>query len=113
MHQNTQPARLAIHDPLRRGILIPASQLDGSGLGPGDRLAVKKGQRDLFAVVLVKDDRGDILFDKSGIFVARTRRVDILLGGVFETFAVEILPGEPVRLRIKPVGVSLPIPEPS
>jgi hypothetical protein len=101
--------RLATHDAERRGILIPASQLEGAGLVPGDRLSVKKGQRELFAVVLVQDAAGDILFDKSGIFVARTRRVDILLGGVFETFAVEVLPGTPLRLRIRPVGVELPL----
>jgi hypothetical protein len=99
--------RTALHDRERRGILIPASQLEGSGLSAGDRFTLKKGQRDLFAVTLVKDPRGEILFDRSGIFIERTRRVDILLGGIFDVYQVEIVAAEPLVLKVKTVDPGL------
>ena len=93
--------RMAIHDRDRRDILIPASQLEGTGLAVGDRFKLKKGQRDLFTVTIIKDDKGDILFDRSGIFIDRTRRVDILLGGIFDTYQVEIVAATPPTLLLR------------
>jgi len=93
--------RMAVHDRDRRGILIPASQLEDTGLAVGDRFTLKKGQRDLFAVAIVKHEKGEILFDRSGIFIERTRRVDILLGGIFDTYQVEIVDSTPVMLLVK------------
>ena len=101
------PIRTAVNDRDRRGILIPASQLDGSGLAAGDRFTLKKGQRDLFAVTLVKDAEGEIFFDRSGIFIERTRRVDILLGGIFEEYQVEIIDGDPPVLKVMTVDPGL------
>lgn len=99
--------RIAMHDRDRRGILIPASQLEDSGLSVGDRFALKKGQRDLFAVAIVKHEKGDILFDRSGIFIDRTRRVDILLGGIFDTYQVEIVDTQPPILLVKTMDPGL------
>jgi hypothetical protein len=99
--------RTAVNDRERRGILIPANQLDGSGLSPGDRFALKKGQRELFAVTIVKDPKGDILFDRSGIFIERTRRVDILLGGIFDRVQVEVVDGQPPALKLKTMDQGL------
>ncbi|MGD9332050.1 MAG: hypothetical protein PVJ53_12105 [Desulfobacterales bacterium] len=99
--------RIAMHDRERRGILIPASQLQDSGLSVGDRFALKKGQRHLFAVTLVKHERGDILFDRSGIFIDRTRRVDILLGGIFDEYQVEIMDTAPPMLLVKTMDPGL------
>ena len=96
-----QGMRTAVNDRERRGILIPAGQLEGSGLAVGDRFTVKRGQRDLFAVTLVKAPRGEILFDRSGIFIERTRRVDILLGGIFDVYQVEIIDAQPPMLKVK------------
>lgn len=92
--------RTAVNDRDRRGILIPANQLDGSGLAAGDRFRLKKGQRELFTVTLVQDAGGEIFFDRSGIFIERTRRVDILLGGIFEEYRVEIVDAEPRRIKV-------------
>jgi hypothetical protein len=99
--------RTAVNDRDRRGILIPASQLEGSGLAPGDRFVLKKGQRELFTATLVKDPQGDIFFDRSGIFIERTRRVDILLGGIFDMVQVEIAPGSPPALKLKTMDPGL------
>jgi hypothetical protein len=99
--------RTAVHDAQRKGILIPRDQLEGTDFQPGDRFAVTRGQRDFFCVVLERDARGDIFFDKQGIFVERSRRVDILLGGIFDTFTVEIGEAPPGTIRIKAEGVGL------
>jgi len=99
--------RKALHDRDRRGILIPASELEGSGLSVGDRFTLKKGQRDLFAVALLKDASGDIFFDRSGIFIERTRRVDILLGGIFDEYQVEIVAADPTMLLVKTMDPGL------
>jgi hypothetical protein len=99
--------RRAMHDRERRGILIPAGQLEGSGLSVGDRFRLKKGQRDLFALRIVMHPQGDILFDRNGIFIARTRRVDILLGGIFDEYQVEIVESDPVTLLVKTMDPGL------
>ncbi len=105
--KSSEPERLALDDPRRRGILSPASQLSDTGLAVGDRFKVKAGQKELFAVLIVKDDQGDILYDRAGIFVERTRRVDMFLGGVFDTFRVEFRPGDPPALCIRPLDINI------
>jgi len=105
--EDNKNKRRALHDRDRRGILIPASELDGSGLSIGDRFVLKKGQRDLFAVALVKHETGDIFFDRSGIFIERTRRVDILLGGIFDEYQVEIVAADPPMLFVKTMDPGL------
>lgn len=104
---NPEPQRLALNDTQRRGILIPASQLTDTAFKVGDRFKVKMGQKDLFAVWIVKDDRGDILYDRTGIFIERTRRVDMFLGGVFDTFGVDVQQGDPPALRIRPLDINV------
>ncbi len=99
--------RLALNDPQRRGILIPASQLADTDFTVGDRFKVKMGQKDLFAVLIVKDEQGDILYDRTGIFIERTRRVDMFLGGVFDTFAVDVRGDDPPALRIRPLDINV------
>ena len=103
----TEHERLALNDPDRRGILIPTSQLEGTGLQIGDRFVLKKGQLELFAVLIVRDDKGHIIFDKKGIFIERTRRIDMLMGGIFDSFQVEILADKPTILRVKPIGLNM------
>ena len=105
--EDNKKKRRALHDRDRHGILIPASELDGSGLSIGDRFILKKGQRDLFTLALVKDEAGDIFFDRSGIFFERTRRVDILLGGIFDEYQVEIVPADPPMLFVKTMDEGL------
>jgi hypothetical protein len=99
--------RTAVHDAQRKGILIPREQLVGSAFQPGDRFTVSRGQREFFCLVIERDPHGDIFFDKQGIFVERTRRVDILLGGIFDAFTVEIGEAPPGTIRIKAQGVDL------
>ena len=78
---------VANYDSDRKGIFIHRNQLSDSGFNVGDRFSVKVGKQDLFAISIDKDDKGDIVFDKNGIFIERTRRVDMFLGGVFDVFA--------------------------
>lgn len=100
-------ARRALRDRDRRGILIPASELEDSGLSIGDRFTLKKGQRDLFTVVLVKQEAGEIFFDRNGIFIERTRRVDILLGGIFHEYQVQIVDADPPLLLVRTMDPGL------
>ncbi len=102
LSNNKKPHRLALHDSERRGIFIHTNQLDGTGFKAGDRFSIRKGKRELFSMIIIKDDKGDILYDKNGIFIQRTRRVDILLGGIFEEFRIELDESDPNRLIIKP-----------
>ena len=96
--------RFAVYDQERKGILIPAAQLDGSGLEIGDSFSVKKGQREMFSLTIVKDDRGNIVFDKGGILIERTRRVDIFLGGIFDEYKVYVHQDKkPLELKLKPM----------
>jgi hypothetical protein len=62
---------------------------------------VKVGKQDLFAISIVKNDKGDIVFDKNGIFIERTRRIDILLGGIFNEYILyfESDPQRSIKLR--------------
>jgi hypothetical protein len=98
---------IAIYDPERRGIFIHKNQLAGSNFKVGDRFSIKKGQRELFALTLIKDDKGDILFDKTGIFIYRTRRADIFLGGIFDDYVIYFETGKPDTLKIKPLEMAL------
>ena len=94
----------AVHDPERRGILIPASQLADTVFREGDRFTVRKGQREFFSLLIQKDPKGDIVFEKYGVFIPRTRRVDAYLGGIFHEFNVDFPEAHPDRMKITPVG---------
>jgi hypothetical protein len=92
---------VANYDTDRKGIFIHRNQLIDSGFKKGDRFSVKAGKQDLFAISIVKDDNGDIVFDKNGIFIERTRRIDILLGGIFKEYVLyfESDPRESIKIR--------------
>jgi len=95
------PDQIAFYDPDRKGILIHKDQLADTPFGIGDRFSVRKGKRELFAMTIIKDDNGDIFFDKRGIFIERTRKIDVLLGGIFDEYVFDIEPEIPGTIKIK------------
>ena len=99
--------RIAFYERDRKGIFIHADLLRAGPFRPGDRFSIRPKPTHLFSLTLVKDPNGDILFDKHGVFVARTRRIDILIGGIFDRYAVFIEPEEPAGLRIRPLDIVL------
>ena len=86
--QNNRHQAIGVYDTQRRGIFIHANQLSPGPYRPGDRFAVRKGKQEPFTLKIVKNDQGPIIFDRSGLFIARTRRIDILLGGIFDEYAI-------------------------
>jgi hypothetical protein len=105
--EDIKDRQIAIYDPDRKGIFIHKNQLAGSPFKSGDTFSVKKGQRELFALTIIKNDSGDILFDKTGIFINRTRRIDILLGGIFDDYVIYFEPEKPDTIKIKPLEMVL------
>ncbi len=99
------PENIAIYDPDRKGIFIHRDQLANSPFEVGDRFSVRKGKRELFAITIVRDAQGDIFFDKNGIFIERTRKIDILLGGIFDEYVILIEPLIPATIKIKPLEI--------
>ena len=99
--KNLADLPVANYDSDRKGIFIHQNQLNDSGFKVGDRFSVKVGKQDLFAISIVKDDKGDIVFDKNGIFIERTRRIDILLGGIYKEYVLyfESDPRESIKLK--------------
>ena len=94
---------VANYDTDRKGIFIHKNQLTDSSFNVGDRFAVKVGKQDLFAITLIKDDKGDIVYDKNGIFIKRTRRIDILLGGIFDEYVLYFKSGTPGSIKLRPL----------
>ena len=99
------PDQIAFYDPDRKGILIHKDQLVDSPFEVGDRFSVRKGKRELFAMTLIRDDNGDIFFDKRGIFIERTRQIDILLGGIFDEYVFYIEPEIPGTIKLKALEI--------
>jgi hypothetical protein len=102
---NISAKRIAFYDPDRKGIFIHYDQLKDSPFAIGDRFSVRKGKRELFAMTIIKDDNGEIFFDKKGIFIERTRKIDILLGGIFEEYVFYIEPEITGTIKIKPLEI--------
>ena len=98
---------VAFYDPDRKGIFIHKNQLSASNFKVGDRFSVKWGRQDLFAVSIIKDDLGDIVYDKNGIFIRRTRRIDILLGGIFDEYVLFIESKAPGSIKLRPLEAVL------
>jgi hypothetical protein len=98
---------IAFYDKERKGIYLHAQLLQGSPFQPGDRFTVRPRPSELFSLTIVKDDNGEIFYDKHGIFIARTRRIDILMGGIFDKYVVMIAPDEPGTLKLRPLDVML------
>ncbi len=94
---------VANYDPDRKGIFIHKNELTESSFKMGDRFSVKVGRQDLFAITLVKDDKGDIVFDKNGIFIKRTRRIDILLGGLYDDYVLYLESDHAGTIKIRPL----------
>ena len=99
------PRHIAFYDPERKGIFIHTDQLKESPFEIGDRFSVRKGKRELFAMTLIKDDTGEIFYDKKGIFIERTRKIDILLGGIFDEYVIYIEPEIPLTIKIKALEI--------
>ena len=97
------PQQIAFYDPQRKGMFIHIDQLADSPFEVGDRFSLRKGKRELFAMTIIKDDQGDIFYDKQGIFIERTRKIDILLGGIFDEYVFYIEPEIPATIKIKPL----------
>ena len=107
---------VANYDPDRKGIFIHKNQLSDSGFNVGDRyhltdsgfnvgdrFSVKVGKQDLFAISIVRDDKGDIVYDKNGIFIERTRRIDLLLGGIFDEYVLYFESDPYGSIKIRPL----------
>ncbi len=107
MAAETDFSRIAFYEKERKGILIHADLLKNSPFLTGDRFSVRPKPAQLFSLTLIKDGRGDIFFDKHGIFIARTRRIDILMGGIFDKYMVFIGPEAPGSIRIRPLDIVL------
>ncbi|UCG08705.1 MAG: hypothetical protein JSV83_08665 [Desulfobacterales bacterium] len=99
--------QIAVYDPDRKGIFIHKDQLQDCKFKVGDKFSVKKGQKELFALTIIKDDNGDIIYDKTGIFVERTRRVDMFLGGIFDEYVIFLEADQPNTIKIKPLEMTL------
>ena len=99
------PNQIAFYDPDRKGILIHKDQLADTPFEVGDRFTLRKGKRELFAVTIIKDDDGDIVFDKRGIFIERTRKIDILLGGIFDEYVFYIEPDIAGTIKLKALEI--------
>jgi hypothetical protein len=100
-------SRIAIYDADRKGIFIHGDQLRNTPYLVGDRFSVKKGQKELFALTIVRDKSGDIVFDKTGIFIERTRRVDVFMGGIFDEYVLFFDLAQPNAFKIKPLEMVL------
>ena len=96
---------IAFYDPERKGIFIHKDQLKESPFEVGDRFSVRKGKRELFAMTIIKDDTGEIFYDKKGIFIGRTRKIDILLGGIFDEYVIYIEPVIPNTIKLKALEI--------
>jgi len=102
-----QANNIAFYDKERKGIFIHAQLLQNGPFRPGDRFTVRPRPTQLFSVTLIKNDNGDIFYDKHGIFITRTRHIDILMGGIFDKYVVTIEQDEPGTLKVRPLDVIL------
>lgn len=93
---------IVLFDHDRDGIFIHSDRLAGTPFSIGDRFSIHKGKRELFSLKIVKNDQGDILLDKNGIFISRSKRVDILLGGIYDEFVIEFPSDVPDAFLIRP-----------
>ena len=53
----------------------------------------------------VKNEKGDIIFDRNGIFIPRSRRVDLLLGGIFDEYLIETNLKKRPKIILRPLKV--------
>lgn len=93
---------IVLFDRDRNGIFIHRGSLAERSFTIGDRFSIHKGRRELFSLKIKKDDQGDILLDKNGIFISRSPRVDILLGGIYEAFVLDLPNDDPEVIILRP-----------
>jgi hypothetical protein len=93
---------IVLFDHDRNGIFIHRDCLSETAFSVGDRFSVHKGKRELFTLKIIRDEQGDFLLDKNGIFIHRSKRVDILLGGLYEEFVLEFSVDAPNAFLIRP-----------
>ena len=93
---------MVLFDHDRDGIFIHSDCLRERPFTIGDRFSIHKGKRELFSLRIKKDEQGDILLDKNGIFIKRSKRVDILLGGIYDAFLIEFPYDAPEAIIIRP-----------
>ena len=96
---------IAIYDPNRKGIFIHKDQLVHGPFKPDDQFRLRSGKQQLFSITIVKDDNGDIIFDQNGIFIQRTRKIDMLLGGIFEKYAIYLESDIPDSIKLRPLDI--------
>jgi len=96
---------IANYDPERKGIFIHRDQLKGSRFRVGDRFVLRKGKNQLFSITIARDPEGDIFFDKNGIFIQRTRKIDMLLGGIFDQYVFYLEPEIPATIKLRPLEI--------
>jgi hypothetical protein len=105
MPSETDLSQIAFYERDRKGIYIHASLLKDGPFAPGDRFSVRTGRTRLFTVTIKKDDTGDIFYDRHGIFIQRTRLIDMLMGGIFDKYVVTIAPDEPNTITLRPLEI--------
>ena len=93
---------IVLFDHDRNGIFIHRDRLSETPFSIGDRFSIHKGKRELFSLKIIMNDQGDILLDKNGIFIHRSKRVDILLGGIYDEFILEYSSAVPNAFLIRP-----------
>jgi len=98
-------SNIAFYEKERKGIYIHASLLKDSPFAPGDRFSVRTGKTHLFAVTIKRDDTGDIFYDRHGIFIQRTRLVDMLMGGIFDKYVVTMAQDPPGTITLRPLEI--------
>jgi len=94
---------VANYDRHRNGIFIHKNQLINSNFNVGDRFSIKVGKQELFTISIVRDAKGEIIYDQKGIFIERTRRIDILLGGIFDQYVLYIESEPQGSIKIRPL----------
>ena len=97
-----ETANIVLFDRDRNGIFIHKNCLAGRPFSCGDRFSIHKGKRELFSLKIKRDERGDIFLDKNGIFISRSPRVDILLGGIFDDYVLDFPSEAPEVIIIRP-----------
>ncbi len=101
------PRWIANYDPERKGIFIHRNQLADSPFKVGDRFSLRKGKHQIFSITIIRDAEGEIFFDKNGLFIQRSRRIDILMGGLFEQFVFYLAPEIPLTIKLRPLEVAM------
>jgi hypothetical protein len=92
----------AMYDKDRKGIFVHRDRFKDLPFDVGDRFSIHKGRQELFTLKIRKDPLGDLVMDRNGLFIPRSRRVDILLGGIYDEFILESDPRQPDGFQLRP-----------